>query len=268
MSYSPPVAWRGSSAFKTPGLGSGTSGAPRGEPCPAEQLDQLLLPGQLHGAKRLQRRPFACNELVEYRTRDEDRVVHRLRLCLDALCSVHSVADDGVGLACVAAQRSDSELAVMVTDAHAERDGGLDRLGAIELFERSLHSERGPERRTTWMLGGHRSTEDGENSVAHELVDHPALQEDHVAHPLEELVKPSDEHSWVEALAQSGERTEIGEQHGRVDSWRCARRHRPQHLTHLADGQERKERLPLRAERAHLDHTALHELADDHEEGK
>ena len=129
---------------------------------------------------------------------------------LQPLRGVHRVAHRGVVAA--SPQRPDQDLAGVDPDAHLHRHVGVD-LGPVG-GQRLLHAQRGPHGSLRVVLVGHRGSEEGDDGVAHDLVD-LAAERGHVTHEqLEAVVDQVLDLLGIGRLAERRVAHEVGEDHG------------------------------------------------------
>ncbi len=135
---------------------------------------------------------------------------HRARIGghLQALGGVHHVAHGRVVAA--GPQGTDQHLARVHPDAHLDGHAALGPGGGQAL----LHAQRGPHRPLGVVLVGHRRAEQGDDGVAHDLVDPPAERGDVADEALEARVDQVLDLLGVGRLAQGREAHQVGEQHG------------------------------------------------------
>ena len=83
----------------------------------------------------------------------------------------------------------------------------------LGLADRPLHDQRGPYRAFSVVLMGDRRAEQGDDGVAHDLVDPPAELGHHRHQPLEAAIDEVLHVFGVARLAQRREADDVGENH-------------------------------------------------------
>jgi len=127
---------------------------------------------------------------------------------------VRGLADGGVVHVQVAADGPDDHFAGVQADADGDRHsrGAADVLGVA--LDRLLHPERGVARAHRVVLVRDRSTEQGHDAVAHDLVDRSLVAMDGLHHPFEHGVEELARLFGIAIGEQLHRALEVGEQHG------------------------------------------------------
>ncbi len=95
---------------------------------------------------------------------------------------IHGAAHDAVLGAALGADVADDHLAGVHREAHLERGQARGLVLPVQLADRRLHLDGTGDRPPRVVAAGERCAEDGQDAVAHELVDHPVVGHDHVGH--------------------------------------------------------------------------------------
>jgi len=126
------------------------------------------------------------------------RDIHRITRCTAAACA-------GV---------TDHDLARVDADAHLDLEVPLGPERGVQRPKRLLHVRRRSNRPESVVLVQHRDAEDGNNGVADELFDRPAVVLEDLAHRLEPATHDRAERLGIEALTQARRARDVREHHG------------------------------------------------------
>ena len=126
--------------------------------------------------------------------------------------SVHRIAERGVAQPALAAEIADHRFAMMKPRAGAAELGAVVDMVDREFLGEADHRDQGGGGALAIVGPRDRGTPEGDDGVADELVDRPAMIEHDVAHPVEIGVEQRRDAFRRQAVAQGGEALDVGEQ--------------------------------------------------------
>ena len=177
---------------------------------------ELLATTNLDVLDRFTQDGFRC-QLCRH-VADEDGSGRRQRL--QACCEVDHIAHRCIRIG--AGDRADDHFAGVDADSQFEFRAEIG-LGVGELRDRRVHLHRGPNGPIRIVFVGDGGSEDGENTVAEDLVDPSAERGDVVLQPLEGAIDETLHTLGVQFLAERGVADDVGEDHRDDPALLCRR---------------------------------------------